>query len=150
MSRGEKWLFVLLTDQNWTRLESNICALCTSNIIWECYYGYKIRSILYILFLFIISGSLWGPLSWPLPSGLFCTFYCCLFSRFYRRFFAFITYYILFIVAFALRPGVDKCPGTVTTNNLSGNGMNNTTNAAADPCFLLKACDTNDKVIIII
>ncbi|XP_052092799.1 transient receptor potential cation channel subfamily V member 5-like isoform X3 [Mytilus californianus] len=66
--------------------------------------------------------------------------------RFYRRFLAFITYFIIFLVAFALRPGEDKCPGTVQTFNLTGNGMINTTNAPADPCFLLKACDTNDKV----
>ncbi|XP_076091212.1 transient receptor potential cation channel subfamily V member 5-like isoform X3 [Mytilus galloprovincialis] len=66
--------------------------------------------------------------------------------RFYRRFLAFITYFIIFLVAFALRPGEDKCPGTVQTFNQTGNGMTNTTSAPADPCFLLKACDTNDKI----
>ncbi|KAK3087949.1 hypothetical protein FSP39_012710 [Pinctada imbricata] len=61
--------------------------------------------------------------------------------RFYRRFAIFFLYFIMFMVAFILRPGEDKCPTSHTTNTTNGVTASTT---VSDSCYLLKACSDQD------
>ncbi|XP_053381357.1 transient receptor potential cation channel subfamily V member 5-like isoform X2 [Mercenaria mercenaria] len=63
--------------------------------------------------------------------------------RFYRRFVIFIIYFLLFVAAFILRPGTDRCPATRQVNSSNGMLQNVT---EIDAGYLLKACSTEDKV----
>nr|XP_011445419.2 transient receptor potential cation channel subfamily V member 5 isoform X11 [Crassostrea gigas] len=68
--------------------------------------------------------------------------------RFYKKFAIFFAYFIIFMVAFILRPGVDLCP----TTTASSGSVNSTTSQSSqvttenDACYLIKACRTEDKV----
>ncbi|XP_052720179.1 transient receptor potential cation channel subfamily V member 5-like isoform X10 [Crassostrea angulata] len=68
--------------------------------------------------------------------------------RFYKKFAIFFAYFIIFMVAFILRPGVDLCP----TTTASSSSVNSTTSQSSqvttenDACYLIKACRTEDKV----
>lgn len=68
--------------------------------------------------------------------------------RFYKKFAIFFAYFIIFMVAFILRPGVDLCP----TTTASSSSLNSTTSQSSqvttenDACYLIKACRTEDKV----
>ncbi|KAK7491606.1 hypothetical protein BaRGS_00017059 [Batillaria attramentaria] len=57
--------------------------------------------------------------------------------RFYRRFVAFILYFIIFVTAFALRPGHDLCAFQNDTSSLSGCSQTGP-NRTIDPCYLLQ------------
>ncbi|XP_059151469.1 transient receptor potential cation channel subfamily V member 5-like [Physella acuta] len=66
--------------------------------------------------------------------------------RFYRRFFLFICYFICFVTAFALRPGVDLCSKPNQNVTLSYCQANQT----ANPCYLLMPYRTEDIVRMVL
>lgn len=67
--------------------------------------------------------------------------------RFYKKFAIFFAYFIIFMVAFILRPGVDLCP-TKTASSSSNSTTSQTSQVTTenDSCYLIKACRTEDKV----
>lgn len=68
-------------------------------------------------------------------------------DRFYKKFAIFFAYFIIFMVAFILRPGVDLCP-TKTASSSSNSTTSQTSQVTTenDSCYLIKACRTEDKV----
>ncbi|KAL4218965.1 hypothetical protein ACF0H5_021551 [Mactra antiquata] len=62
--------------------------------------------------------------------------------RFYRRFVMFFVYFLLFVAAFILRPGTDRCPTTRQINGTNGMLQNVT---EIDSGYLLKVCSSEDK-----
>ncbi|XP_035828047.1 transient receptor potential cation channel subfamily V member 5 isoform X2 [Aplysia californica] len=67
-------------------------------------------------------------------------------ARFYRRFALFIIYFIVFMVAYSLRPGVDLCAFMNDTSTLSycdQQGID-LVNRTVNPCYLLKPYRNED------